>query len=234
MNFKLKSGTTNLSSVKTYKNTLLDKINYKYKGNPKEIYNEDNLVQKSLANALASKNIENVIDKTISQIEQKLEEINAQKNDTKISIPEGMGGGGYTVTVYQDQSWAYDQKKVYDLWSQAGSNYDNEIATYDNRYLIACTTTYGNVGDKVDFYLDDGTKIPCVIADIKSQEVVPWDTNPANEWGHNDGKNVIEFEVLGETFREYGDNPGLNGWFNEWGGKRVVSATNLGENIIKM
>ena len=198
MNFKLKSGTTNLSSVKTYKNTLLDKINYKYKGNPKEIYNEDNLVQKSLANALASKNIENVIDETKSQIKQKLEEINAQKNDTKISIPEGMGGGGYTVTVYQDQSWAYDQKKVYDLWSQAGSNYDNGIATYDNRYLIACTTTYGNVGDKVDFYLDDGTKIQCVIADIKSQEVVPWDTNPANEWGHNDGKNVIEFEVLGD------------------------------------
>ena len=46
MNFKLKSSTTNLSSVKTYKNTLLDKINYKYKGNPEEIYNEDNLVQK--------------------------------------------------------------------------------------------------------------------------------------------------------------------------------------------
>lgn len=227
MNFKLKSSAANLSNIKHFKNTLAEKINYE-KQNFEEDYNEKpQTLKQALTKIVPLYEINNVIEK-------KVEELKASQDDKKISIPEGMGEGGYTVTIYQDQAWAYDQKKVYDLWSNAGYNYDNGIATYDNRYLIACTTTFGNVGDKVDFYLDDGTKIPCVIADIKSQEVVPWDTNPANEWGHNDGKNIIEFEVLGETFREYGDNPGLNGWFDEWGGKRVVSATNLGENIIKM
>ncbi len=229
MNFKLKSSTANLSNIKQFKNTLFNKINYESQ-NFEENYNEE---PKTLQNAFV-KSISEPIKTATEMLEEKVEELKASQDDKKITIPESMGDGGYTVTVYQDQSWAYDQKKVYDLWSSAGSNYDNGIATYDNRYLIACTTTYGNVGDKVDFYLEDGTQIPCVIADIKSQEVVPWDTNPANEWGHNDGKNVIEFEVLGETFREYGDNPGLNGWFDEWGGKRVVSATNLGENIIKI
>lgn len=229
MNFKLKSSTANLSNIKQFKNTLANKINYESQ-NFEENYNEE---PKTLQNAFV-KSISEPLKKVTEMLEEKVEELKASQDDKKIIIPESMGNGGYTVTVYQDQSWAYDQKKVYDLWSSAGANYDNGIATYDNRYLIACTTTYGNVGDKVDFYLDDGTKIPCIVADIKSQEVVPWDTNPANEWGHNDGKNIIEFEVLGETFRDYGDNPGLNGWFDEWGGKRVVSATNLGENIIKM
>ena len=83
--------------------------------------------------------------------------------------------------------------------------------------------------------LEDGTKISCVIADIKSQEVVPWDTNLANEWGHNNDKNIIEFEVFNDAFyNTYNQsNHGANGWYNEWGGKRVVGATYLEENIIK-
>ena len=80
----------------------------------------------------------------------------------------------------------------------------------------------GNVGDKVDFYLEDGTKIPCIIADIKN----PNDPG-CNEWGHNNGQNVIEFEVARAYYNQYG-NPGNNGWFSEWGGKRVASASNLG------
>lgn len=127
------------------------------------------------------------------------------------------------------------KKKVYDLWSSKDSNFDNGIATYEDRYLIAYTTTFGNIGDKVDFYLEDGTKISCVIADIKSQEVVPWDTNLANEWGHNNDKNIIEFEVFNDAFyNTYNQsNHGANGWYNEWGDKRVVGATYLEENIIK-
>ena len=226
MNFKLKSSATNLNHIKQYKNTSSSKVNYQY---PSEnIYDEDEFTKNSFSDKL-----ENSMEKVKEQIQQKLDEKKALENSTIINIPEEMGNGGYTVTVYQEQAWAYDQKEVYDLWESAGANWDNGIAVYDDRYLIACTSTFGNVGDKVDFYLEDGTKIPCIIADIKSQEVVPWDTNPANEWGHKNGANILEFEVLGETFREYGDNPGLNGWFDEWGGQRVVSATNLGKNVIK-
>ena len=146
-----------------------------------------------------------------------------------IVIPEEYGGGGYTVTVYNDFNWAYDQGKVYDLWAAAGSQWDDGIAVIDGRYLIACTKKFGNVGDKVDFYLDDGTKIPAIIADIKNES-----DSGANEWGHNNGQNVLEFEVshlaFYSTYNRH--NPGTNGWHMEWAGKRVSSATNLGENII--
>ena len=146
-----------------------------------------------------------------------------------IIIPEEYGNGGYTVTVYTDFNWAYDQGKVYDLWAAAGSQYDDGIATYDGRYLIACTTTFGKVGDKVDFYLADGTKIPCIIADIKNQNDAG-----CNEWGHDNGQRVLEFEVSHVAFYQtyQSSNPGTNGWHMEWSGKRVTSATNLGENIL--
>ena len=94
-----------------------------------------------------------------------------------IKIPEEYGNGGYTVTFYSnsDNSWQWAEnsnqgKLYYNYWLKSGAKFDNGIATYDGRYLIACTTTYGNVGDKVDFYLEDGTKIPCIIADIKKSE----------------------------------------------------------------
>ena len=147
----------------------------------------------------------------------------------EITIPAEYGNGGYTVTFYSnsDNSWQWAENSnqgnlYYNYWLPSGAKYDNGIATYDGRYLIACTTTYGQVGDKVDFYLSDGTKIPCIIADIKN----PNDPG-CNEWGHNNGQNVIEFEVARAYYNQYG-NPGNNGWFSEWGGKRVTSATNLG------
>lgn len=146
-----------------------------------------------------------------------------------IVIPEEYGGGGYTVTVYNDFNWSYNQGDVYDLWAAAGAQWDDGIAVLDGRYLIACTKKFGNVGDKVDFFLDDGTKIPAIIADIKNES-----DSGANEWGHNNGQNVLEFEVSHVAFYSTynGSNPGTNGWHMEWSGKRVSSATNLGESVL--
>ena len=146
-----------------------------------------------------------------------------------IIIPEEYGGGGYTVTVYNDFNWSYNQGDVYDLWAAAGAQWDDGIAVLDGRYLIACTKKFGNVGDKVDFFLDDGTKIPAIIADIKNES-----DSGANEWGHNNGQNVLEFEVSHVAFYDTynGSNPGTNGWHMEWSGKRVSSATNLGESVL--
>ncbi len=146
-----------------------------------------------------------------------------------IIIPEEYGGGGYTVTVYNDFNWSYNQGDVYDLWAAAGAQWDDGIAVLDGRYLIACTKKFGNVGDKVDFFLDDGTKIPAIIADIKNES-----DSGANEWGHNNGQNVLEFEVSHVAFYSTynGSNPGTNGWHMEWSGKRVSSATNLGESVL--
>ena len=146
-----------------------------------------------------------------------------------IIIPEEYGKGGFTVTFYSnsDNSWNWSPnsnqgKLYYDYWLPKGGQFDNGIAVYEGRYLIACTETFGQVGDKVDFFLDDGTRIPSIIADIKSSGDAGY-----NEWGHNNGQNVLEFEVSRAHFNQHG-NPGSGTWFPEWGGKRVASAKNLG------
>ncbi len=139
-----------------------------------------------------------------------------------IQIPSPYGAGGYTVTEIDVWNWLYDCRKVYDEWIAKGAKHDNGLATIDGRYLIACTSTFGKVGDKIDFFLEDGTRIPAIMFDTKN----PHDAN-YNQWGHSDGGNVIEFEVLSSYYHRYG-NPGSSEWFPQWAGKRVSSATNLG------
>lgn len=144
----------------------------------------------------------------------------------EIIIPEEFGNGGYTITEYDRFNWGWDQGKVFRKWQDAGSIFTEGIATIDNRFLIACTETFGKVGDKVDFFLADGTKIPAIIGDVKSSGDEGY-----NKWGHNNGQNVLEFEVASVYYHQYG-NPGSgNGWYDQWHGKRVASATNLGSML---
>lgn len=143
----------------------------------------------------------------------------------EIQIPSEYGNGGYTVTEIDRFNWdaGTGQRELFDKWMAAGAPYDDGVAVYEGRYLIACTETFGDVGDSIDFYLEDGTKIPAMIFDTKNP-----DDSDCNKWGHGNGANVLEFEVSMEAFSRYGTNPGYNGWHMEWSGKRVASATNLG------
>ncbi len=143
-----------------------------------------------------------------------------------IQIPSPYGAGGYTVTEIDVWNWLYDCRKVYDEWIAKGAKHDNGLATIDGRYLIACTSTFGKVGDKIDFFLEDGTRIPTIMFDTKN----PSDPH-YNEWGHWDGGNVIEFEILTSYYHRYG-NPGNGSYFSQWAGKRVSSATNLTDSGI--
>ena len=142
-----------------------------------------------------------------------------------ILIPAGFGDV-YTVTCYGVPGWYISgewrgvspgtmQDVVHNAWIAAGAFYNDGLAVLDGRYLIACTPTFGNVGDAVTFYLQDGTPVPCVIADAKAQSVVAWDTEPANEWGHSGGRNIVEFEVDPNYYLAYG-NPGQRGWHMEF------------------
>lgn len=148
----------------------------------------------------------------------------------EIQIPSEYGNGGYTVTEIEKFNWdqGTGQRELFDKWMEAGAPYDDGVAVYEGRYLIACTETFGDVGDSVDFYLENGTKIPALIFDTKN----PNDPG-CNKWGHDNGTNVIEFEVSINAYRnQYGTNPGNNGWHMEWAGSRVASATNLGEGVV--
>lgn len=144
-----------------------------------------------------------------------------------INVPQS-DYNSYTITEYDRINWAHGtrQRELYDMWYSQG-HWTNGIATIDGCYLIACTPTFGQVGDYVTFYLSDGTAIPCIIADEKNTS-----DEGCNSYGHDNGHSVIEFEVKSSYYHSYG-NPGHGSWFPEWGGDRLVaSCVNSGKNIL--
>ena len=141
-----------------------------------------------------------------------------------IAIPqiyEGYDVGTiYTCTPhYGTWNWVYNQGRVHAAWIQAGSVYSENVAMIDDKYLIACTETFGRVGDWVTFYFEDGEAIECIIADAKSEGDPNW-----TPWGHIHGNQIDVIEA--ETNLTI--NPGTPGCMESWGGRRVVSATNHG------
>ena len=141
-----------------------------------------------------------------------------------IYIPSGLG------KVHTYMGWqciTAPSSNQYKLRSEAGMRFDSEgFGVIKGRYVIACTTTYGNVGDCVDFYKKNGQILHCVIGDIKSRNDAG-----CNKWGHHNGRNVIEFVVNKDTWYSNGRgshiNPGNPGCHPEWSSE-TVKAVNLG------
>ena len=120
----------------------------------------------------------------------------------------------------------YAERKVQDLWIKGGAKHDSKgFCKLDGRYLIAATNTFGNVGDKIDFYMSNGTVLHTIKIDTKSQSKAWYDQHPADKWGHNSGKNIIEFDGK----KSIGDDPyyalGLHG-------QHVVKAV-TGKSVLK-
>lgn len=115
--------------------------------------------------------------------------------------------------------------KQYKLKQDAGENYDSEgFGKIDGRYVIACTQAWGDVGDIIDFHIDNGMTFECIVGDIKSSG----DAN-YNKWGHLYGNSisVIEFVVDQNTWYPNHPNPGTAAFHPEWAGQ-VTSADNIG------
>lgn len=139
---------------------------------------------------------------------------------TVIEIPEGFGN------YYTYMGWQLitaPSSNQYRLREMAGQNFDEEgFGIINGRYVIACTTTFGQVGDYIDFYLENGIVLPCIIGDIKNQN------DPGcNQWGHNDGQCVVEFVVDRDSWYGIKENPGNPSNHPEWN-SRVVKAVNGG------
>lgn len=148
------------------------------------------------------------------------------------NIPEPYG----TSMTYEKYNinWAAGtrQQKLHSAWEQKGAKFDKQgFARLNGYYLVACTTKYGKVGDKIDFKLTDGQVIHCIMADEKSL------ADPGcNEWGHDEGRSVIEFCV--DKYKWYSAssgytegshaNPGSSSCKREWKGLRVCNWKNLG------
>lgn len=140
---------------------------------------------------------------------------------TVIEIPEGLGD------IYTYMGWQLitaPSSQQYRLREQAGQNFDEEgFGRINGRYVIACTTTYGQVGDYVDFVKEDGLVLHCIIGDIKSRH-----DSGCTEWGHKGGRNIIEFVVDRDSWYPSGHvNPGNPSCHPEWSSD-TVRAVNLG------
>ena len=117
------------------------------------------------------------------------------------------------------------QAVVQDAWVSAGAKHDEQgFCKIGDCYLIACTSVFGEVGDKITFYFDDGSHIDTIKIDAKAEEVAWYDPTPATKWGHDDGRCVLEF--CGED--RIGDEP-----YQTLGkvGRHTVSWTNHGKGV---
>ena len=144
------------------------------------------------------------------------------KNGEIITLPNGLG----SVFTYMGwQTITSPSSQQYKLRQTAGENYDSEgFAKIGDRYVVACTLTYGNVGDYIDVYQSDGTILKCIIGDIKNQS-----DSGCNKWGHQQGQCVIEFVVNKNMWYGSGhSNPGTSTCHPEWGGKTIVKIANVG------
>lgn len=137
-----------------------------------------------------------------------------------INIPSGLG------KVHTYMGWQLITAKTsqqYKLRQKAGTKFDsNGYGKINGRYVIACTTTYGKVGDYVDFYQEDGTIIHGIIGDIKNQN-----DSGCNKWGHNNGTCIVEFVVDYNTWYPSHSNPGTSGNHPEWN-QNITKAINYG------
>lgn len=140
---------------------------------------------------------------------------------TTIKIPSGLG------SVHTYMGWqiiSSPSSTQYKLREKTGMPFDEEgFGKINGRYVIACTTTFGTVGDYIDFYQEDGTVIQCIIGDIKNQN-----DSGCNKWGHDNGHCIIEFVVNKNTWYNSGHgNPGTSACHPEWN-KNLTKAVNGG------
>ena len=147
---------------------------------------------------------------------------------TEITLPSGLGK---YFTFMGWQCITNTSSTQYKLMQESGMPFDSEgFGKINGRYVIACTSTFGQVGDYIDFYQSNGNVLKCIIGDMKAQEVCAWDPNPANQWGHQNGQVVVEFVVDKSMWytSPLHANPGTSSCHPEWGGQTIVKAVNGG------
>ena len=139
-----------------------------------------------------------------------------------ITLPKGLGD------VYSYMGWemiTYRGTRQYELRVQSGEPYDrNGFGVINGRYVIACTSTFGEIGDEVDFVLGNGKVIHAIIGEYKS-----FDDPDCNTWGHEYGHCVVEFCVNKGLW--YGSGKSITRYHPEWANTTVVKAVNLQKNF---
>ena len=141
----------------------------------------------------------------------------------QIRIPAGLGD------TYTYMGWSIIHNwptRQYYLRERSGEHYDRHgFAVVDGRYVIACTTTFGKVGDHIDFVLDNGKVIHAIMGDEKNQS-----DDGCTRWGHDNGHSVVEFVVNKQMWYGHLGNSDITRFHPEWK-SRVKMGVNLGKNF---
>ena len=115
----------------------------------------------------------------------------------------------------------------YKLRVKTGEHYDaNGFGKIGDRYVIACTPTFGKIGDEIDFVLANGRVIHGVMGDEKNMSDAG-----CNKWGQDGGHSVVEFVVNKSMWYHTGKT--VTRFHPEWAKSRVVKAVNLGKNHLR-
>ena len=115
----------------------------------------------------------------------------------------------------------------YKLRVKTGEHYDaNGFGKIGDRYVIACTPTFGKIGDEIDFVLANGRVIHGIMGDEKNMSDAG-----CNKWGHDGGHSVVEFVVNKSMWYHTGKT--VTRFHPEWAKSRVVKAVNLGKNHLR-
>ena len=170
-------------------------------------------VAPSFPRSTASRNVK-IANVDYKKLEKYLEDFKG----TSVKLPDGLGN------VHSYMGWqciTARSSDQYKLIESAGMNFDEQgFGKIGDRYVVATTTTFGNVGDFIDVVQDDGTVIKCVIGDIKNQNDAG-----CNQWGHNNGHCVVEFVVDKSSW--YGTSKTVTGYHPEWN-QNIDSIINKG------
>lgn len=156
----------------------------------------------------------------VNDFGSKFESYLAGISGNAIYLPEGLGK---THTYMGWQCITSPSSMQYKLREAAGMNFDEEgYAKIGDRYVVATTTTFGQVGDYIDVVQSDGSVIKCIIGDIKNQN-----DSGCNQWGHINGQCVVEFVVDKNSWYGIKDNPGTPSNHPEWS-KTISQIVNKG------
>ena len=149
---------------------------------------------------------------------EKLEAYLATIEGKTVTLPDGLG------KIHSYMGWQMITAKSsnqYKLRQAAGMNFDEQgFGKIGDRYVVATTTTFGQVGDFIDVKQADGSIIKCIIGDIKNQN-----DEGCNQWGHNSGQCVVEFVVDKSSW--YGTNKTVNKFHPEFN-QTITSISNKG------
>lgn len=192
-----------LQSVENY-----DDINFSSAANI--IIKNLDVVTKDLE--ITMKNINNyanaINEFDVNDFDRGVEGYLANVDGTTYTLPSGLGNR------FSYMAWQMIKANSPQLTlkNAAGMNFDEEgFGKIGDRYVVATTTTFGEVGDYIDVVQADGSVLKCIIGDIKKP------TDPGcNKWGHRNGQNVIEFVVDGKSWYGKKDNPGTPSNHPEW------------------